>query len=99
MRLHNFIVQYEIKYNKRTSLSDDLDRDVLEYMRGNPNKIVRIFGDNLQPLAGQRSNIDVQLKQAGETVCNGIKNKVDRVGLRRLARNWYRTFIGQVRQV
>lgn len=96
MRLYNFIVKYEIKYNKRLSLTNEFDRDILEFIRGNLNAIVRVFGDNMRSSCVDRfSNIEMQLKYVGEDVRNRIKNKVDRVGLTRPASNWYRTFTGR----
>ena len=43
MRLHNFTAKHEMKCNKRLSQSNEFDRDILEFMQGNPKKIVGIF--------------------------------------------------------
>lgn len=84
MRLHNFIVKYEIKYNKRSKLNLEFDRDVLNHMCANTNSTFGVFGDNERPSRyGHSFNIDACLKLVGEQVCNKIRDKVGRVGISR----------------
>ena len=49
MRLHNFIIELDLKTKKRKKLNLDFDNDVLAYMQANPGEIVGLFGDNHHP--------------------------------------------------
>lgn len=97
MRLHNYIVNYDLKHNIRKSPSQEYDDDVLQYMRAHPGDVVGVFGDNQQEtLSGIQRNINLVLKRVGEAVRNKVKDKLHRVGLSRPHTNWFRHQTGRI---
>ena len=69
MRLHNWIVDFDLKHHNRQPPGYDFDDDILEYMRSHPGDVVDIFRNNLQdPVRGATSNHDLVMKRIGEAV-------------------------------
>jgi len=97
MRLHNFIVMYDLQHDNRKNLSkcNEFEEDILKFMAANSNEIVGIFGDEGNDRNSSRGGSETKenrvLKKKGEQVRNNIKDKLHRIGFTRPQKNWFRS--------
>ena len=84
MKLHNLIINYDLKHHNQRSSYNEIDDDVLEYIQAHPCNIVDALGNNLgEPVLVITRNQYLMLKRIGEAVLSKVKDKLFRVGLSR----------------
>jgi len=102
LRLHNVIVDYNLKHGLRPSIDTSLyDDDCLAFLFANPNEIIGVFGDGTNAevrVRGTPPNIDRDERALGVQWRDALCQCMAEEGLMRPSANWYRDQFNHIRE-